>query len=197
MGDVDRRRAEPLVEPGELGAHAHAELRVEIRERLVHQVRSRLAHHRAAHRHTLALSARERPRAPVEHLLETQQPGHVRDATTDLGLRCMPHLQAVREVLADVHVRIEGVVLEDHREVAVARRQVGDVALADRDPAFGHDLEPREHPQQRRLAASGRADEDHELAALDHQADVVHRSHVPGEDLADAVEDDPAHRARG
>ena len=55
---VDRRHAEPLVQLRELGAHRHAQLGVEVRERLVHQERCGLAHHRAAHRHPLALPAR-------------------------------------------------------------------------------------------------------------------------------------------
>ena len=74
--DVDRRRAEAGVQRRELRAHADPELRVEVRERLVHEERLRLAHDRAAHRHPLALAARERGRPPVEHLLEAE---HVRD----------------------------------------------------------------------------------------------------------------------
>ena len=57
----------------ERGAHPDAELRVEVRERLVHQERLRLAHDRAAHRDALALAAGELRRAPVEQLLEAEQ----------------------------------------------------------------------------------------------------------------------------
>ena len=60
----------------ELGAHVDAELRVEVRERLVHQERGRLPHDRAAHRDALPLAAGERAGAPVEELLE---PEHARD----------------------------------------------------------------------------------------------------------------------
>ena len=55
--DVDGRGAEARVQARELGAHVHAQLRVQVRERLVHQERERLAHDRAAHRHPLALTA--------------------------------------------------------------------------------------------------------------------------------------------
>ncbi len=37
VGDVDGRRAEALVQPRDLGAGLHAQLGVEVRERLVHQ----------------------------------------------------------------------------------------------------------------------------------------------------------------
>ncbi len=41
VGDVDEGRAEALVQLGELGAHVDAQLRVEVRQRLVHRGRRR------------------------------------------------------------------------------------------------------------------------------------------------------------
>src|ERR687894_149642 len=46
--------------------HLHAQLRVEVRERLVHQIRLRLAHDRAAHRDALALVAGQVRGLPLE-----------------------------------------------------------------------------------------------------------------------------------
>ena len=57
--DVDRRHGEVALEPEDLGPHLDAELRVEVRERLVHQERLRLTHDRPAHRDALSLAARE------------------------------------------------------------------------------------------------------------------------------------------
>ena len=59
VGHVDGGGAEALLDPRDLGAHLHAQLRVEVRQRLVHQERRRVAHDRAAHRHALALAAGE------------------------------------------------------------------------------------------------------------------------------------------
>ena len=75
--DVDRRHAEVALEAGDLGAHLHAQLRVEVRERLVHQERRRLAHDRAAHRDPLALAARERARLALQERLEAEDPRRV------------------------------------------------------------------------------------------------------------------------
>ena len=55
--DVEGRGAELLVQPRDVGAHLHAQLGVEVRQRLVHQERGGLAHDRAAQRDPLALAA--------------------------------------------------------------------------------------------------------------------------------------------
>ena len=81
--------------------------------------------------------------------------------------------EAEAEVPAHREVRVERVVLEDHRDVALARVQVGDVAISDVDRPLAHLLDPRDHLHQRRLAAAGRADQHHELAVRDVEADVV------------------------
>ena len=57
--DVDDGGAHLVVQLLDLGAHLAAQLGVEIGQRLVEEEGDRLAHHRAAHRDALALSARE------------------------------------------------------------------------------------------------------------------------------------------
>ena len=64
--DVDGRHAQAVLQLDDLGARLHAQLRVEVGERLVHQVDRRLADDRAPHRHALALAAREGLRLAVE-----------------------------------------------------------------------------------------------------------------------------------
>jgi hypothetical protein len=89
-------------------------------------------------------------------------------------------------------VRIEGVALEDHRDVARARRQIGHVASADPDATARRLLEPGDHAQERRLAAARRPDEDEELAVGDLERDVFDRDHIT-ELLGDVFEDDLTH----
>ena len=122
--------------------------------------------------------------------------GDVLDPLPDLGLRGAPDLEPVAEVLADVHVRVERVALEHHRDVSVPRRDVGDVAAVDRDRAVRDLLEPGKRPEQRGLPAAGRADERDELPVLDAEGHVVERDDVALEDLGHVVELDHAHDAR-
>jgi hypothetical protein len=57
----------------------------------------------------------------------------------------------------------ERIALEHHAGVAAPGRKIGDLGAADPDHAAGRLDEARDHPQRRRLAASGRAEEDEEL----------------------------------
>ena len=59
VGDVDHRRAEPVVKVGELRPHAHAQLGVEVGERLVEEQRIGIDHHRASESDALLLAAGE------------------------------------------------------------------------------------------------------------------------------------------
>ena len=57
--------------------------------------------------------------------------GRLLDPLLDVGLGDLAQLQPERDVVADRHVRIERVALEDHRDVAILRRDVVDDAVAD------------------------------------------------------------------
>ncbi len=133
VGDVDGRRAQPLVQARELGAHRGAQLGVEVRQRLVEQERPRLAHQRAADRDALALAARELRRAAAHQGLQAEHRRQLVHAPRHLLARRAALAQAEGEVLAHAHVRIQRVVLEDHRDVAVRRGDRGHVAVPDHD----------------------------------------------------------------
>ena len=191
--DVDGRDAEPALQLVDLGAHLHPQLRVEVRERLVHQEGLRLAHDRAAHRDALALAARERARLALEELLDLQDLRGAADALLHLLLRQLAQLEPEGEVLLDGHVRVERVALEDHRDVAVLRRQVVDDSVADADLAVADLLEAREHPQGGRLPAARGPHEHHQLAVLDCEVEVPDGLRSVAVDLRDAVVLDLGH----
>ena len=172
VGDVDRGDAEVGLQRGDVGAGLHAHLGVEVRQRLVHAEHLRLAHDRATHGDPLTLTTRERLRLAVEVLHQPQDLGGLLDALLALLGRHLGHLQGEAHVVGHAHVRVERVVLEHHRDVAVLGRQRGDVAVADEDLAVVDLLEPGKHPQGGGLAASGGSDEDHELSVFDLQADA-------------------------
>ena len=178
VGDVDRGDAEATLQRGDLGAGLHAQLGVEVRQRLVHEEDLRLADDRAAHGHALALPTGEGLRLALEVGLEVEDLGGLLDALVDLGLVHAGDLQGEAHVVGHRHVRVERVVLEDHGNVTVLGGEVGDIAVADPDPALVDLLEAREHAERGGLAAPGRADEDEELTVFDVDVQLVDRGLV-------------------
>ena len=174
-------------------AHPDAELRVEIRKRLVHQKRARLAHDRASHRDALPLPAGKLRRLALEEIAEAEHRRDLLHAPPRLSLRRAPDLEAVPHVLTHRHVGVEGVALEHHRDVPVAGCEVGHVDVVDPHRARGHLLEPCHHAQKRRLAAAGGPDEDDELAVRDREAHVVDGDEAVSVHLRDPVEVDRRH----
>ena len=121
-----------------------------------------------------------------------QQLGGRLDALGDRRLALLLHAQAEGDVVEHRHVREHGVALEDHRDPAPARRQVGGVPPADPHTAAVDLLQPREPAQQRRLPAARGPEQDDELAVRHVEVDVVDRGDLP-EGLADVLEADVGH----
>ena len=71
----------------DLEAHLHAQLGVEVGQRLVEQEHRRLAHDRAAHRHALPLAAGKLARLALEERPELEDAGGAIDARLDVVLR--------------------------------------------------------------------------------------------------------------
>ncbi len=117
--DVDHRRAELLVQLGDLEPHLDAQLGVEVGERLVEEEHLGLAHDGPADGDALALAAGELLGPAVEQRFELQDRGRAAYALGDLRRRRAGHAQAEAHVLAHGHVRIERVGLEHHGDAAL------------------------------------------------------------------------------
>src|SRR5829696_7111112 len=183
VGDVDARCPDPVVQLGYLRPHLHPQFGVEVGERLVHKERLRLADYGTPEGHPLPLAAGERLRLPVEETLDGENPGGLVHPARDLRLVQLPELEREAHVLPYVHVGVEGVVLEDHGYVALARRKIIDYLVPYKDFATADVLEAGDHTQGGRLSATGRPDEDDELPIWDIQTYLVDGDHVLAEYL--------------
>ena len=82
-------------------------------------------------------------------------------------------LEREAHIVGNGHVRIQRVVLEHHRNVALLGMDIVDDAVPDRNRAGGDVFEPCEHPQQGRLAATGGTDQDDEFTVVDRDRHAV------------------------
>ena len=173
MGDVDRGEAEPVLERLDLVAQLHAHLGVEVRQRLVEKEKLRLDGERAPERDALALAAGEVRDLALLEAREVEQLQHLADPPPHLGPRHAAQAQAVADVAEHRHVRPERVGLEHHRDVALLRGEVRDIAAGEPDGAGRGLLEAGDGAQERGLAAAGRAEDRDELARRDGEVDAM------------------------
>ena len=143
----------------------------------------------------MLLSPGKLARVAFQQLVQAQEPGGGPDPVPALGGGYPPHLQAESHVPSDAHVGIEGVGLEHHGQIPFLGRQVIDHLAADEDLAPVRFLQPGDQAQRRGLAASGRPQEDRELAVLHPQRQVRHRQDVSRVGLGDPLQSDFSQRS--
>src|SRR5262249_26727574 len=173
-GDVDL-----VVQPAQPRAQLLTDLRVERTEGLVEQEDLGLGRARPGERHALPLPAGELRRQGLLETLELHQLEQLPHAVADLSLRPLADAQPKPDVVEHCHVAEERVVLEDEPDVALPYRRVGHVLLVVEDRPRIRDLEPRDDPQQRRLARARRPEQREQLAVGHLQADVVECQELP------------------
>ena len=75
-------------------------------------------------------------------------------------------------------MRIQRVVLEDHRDVAILRLQIVDDLAVDLDGTVADLFKTRYHAKRGGFAAAGRADKHDELFVLDIEVEVVYGNNI-------------------
>ncbi len=184
-----------LLQVHELELRLLAQLLVERRQRLIQQQHLGATDEGARQRHALALAAGELVRAALPERAELHHVERLLDALLLDRLVERQTAQAVADVVLHRHVRKQRVRLEHHVDGPLVRRHRAHFGPVDADAAAARVCEARQHPQQRRLAATGCPDEREHLALVDIQRDVVDRG-MSAESLADAIDEDLRSRGR-
>ena len=73
---------------------------------------------------------------------------------------------------------IKSIVLENHRDIAVFRRYVVNVSVADIDFAVGYFFKSRYHTKGGGFTAAGRTNQNYELFVLNFKIEIVDRYDV-------------------
>ena len=146
VGDVQAGHLHTPLQPFDFRPHGDAQLGVEVGQRLVEQEQLGVAHNRAPHRDALALAAGKLARLAFQQRAKAEHFGGLRHPGLDVVLRQATDFQPIGHVLEHAHMRIQRVVLEHHRNVALRRVQPGDVAAIEHDLAGGRFLQPGDQP---------------------------------------------------
>src|SRR3989442_2021555 len=86
-------------------------------------------------------------------------------SSVNLILCSLFHLEGIRYVLGYRHMRVEGVVLEDHRDVSLSWRETAHTVVVYHDLPLIGNLQSRDATQGRRFAAARGTKDDDKLAA--------------------------------
>ena len=192
MGDVDRSDAERLLELPDLGPHLHADLGVEVRQRLVEEEDVGVEHERSGEGDPLLLAAGELARVARLEPREVHLGEALLEAPGDRRGVELPEPEPVGDVRPHGHVGPERVVLEDHPDVALVGPEPVHAPLAEPDFAGVRSVEPRGQPKERRLATARGPEQREELPVGDFEGRAVHGGDV-AERLGDPLQQN-AHR---
>lgn len=124
VGDVERGGADRRMDTPQMRPHGGAQLRVEARERLVKEENARPRGNRACERHALLLPAAQSIRSTAFEARELHHCEGLADPSSDLRAVKPPHLETEGDVLRGGHVGIQGIVLKDHADAALARGKI-------------------------------------------------------------------------
>jgi hypothetical protein len=155
-----------------------AQLHVEVRQRFVQQKDLRITHQRPRQRRPLALAAGKLIGLTLEQMLDFEDARRPGDFLLNGAFIHLLGFERKSDVVVDRHMRVKRVALENHRNLAVARRHVVDNLVRDADFTVVRLLQPGDHAQQRGLAGAGWSDQHHELAFLNREADVFDHAHI-------------------
>ena len=188
VGNVDKGGSELLMELGELGSHLSTELSVKVGERLVEEEDLGVTDDGTAESDTLLLTAGESLGLSVEQVSNVEDLSCFFDAALDLFLGSLAKLQTECHVLKHGHMRIQSVVLEHHRDIAILRSNVVDQTVTDEKLTLGDLLKACNHTQSRGLTATGRTNEYQEFLVLDFKAEIGYGGNAAGVLLVNVLE---------
>ena len=151
---MDEGNAEAELKPAQFRAHAHAQKRIQRRERFVEQQDLRLRDQRPSERHALLLAARQLRGHALSERIHRNELEEFHRLLAARRLVDPAHLQGERDIVEAGQMREQRVALKHHRRAALGGRQVGNVGVADQNVAFGGAFVAGDHPQRGGLAAS-------------------------------------------
>ena len=179
VGDINGGDAEIPLHLLQLIAQLHAELRVQVGQRLVHTDDGRPRHQRPGNSHALLLAAGQLADGLLQLLVgQVNLPGDLPHLLVDLLLFQLLDLQAEGNVVIHRHRGEQGIALEHNADVAILDGYVGNILAVHIHRALDRLNKAGDGAQRGGFAAARRAQEGEELPLPDLHVDAVQRLKV-------------------
>ena len=183
VGNINEGGVDTLTELDDLSTHLVTQLGVEVGERLVHQHDLRVTDDGTTDGDTLSLTTGQSLGLTLEVLGDVEDLSGFTDLLVNDILRLLAKLQREGHVVVHGHVGVQSVVLEDHGDIAVFRRDVVH-ELAVNDQLTAADLfKAGDHTKGGGLAAAGRSDQNDEFLIGDIQVEFLNSDNAFIRDL--------------
>ena len=173
MGNEQGRDAKLFLQTLDLHTHAHAQLRVQVAERLIQKKEFRLNDKRSRQCHTLSLAAGHLLRKTVCQLRQSAYREDLLHFFIDGILIYLAGAQAKRYVVIHAQVREQRVTLEYQSEISFVNRNAGHILTVQGKGAARRLNETGNHTQGRGLAAAARPQKGYQLAFFHIQVQAL------------------------
>ena len=193
MGNIDEGGLEALMELGDLSSHLNAQLSIEVGKRFVHKEDLGLTNDGTTESNALSLTAGKSLGLTVEEMLDIEDAGSFLNALVDLGLGGLAELKTESHVIINSHVRIQGVVLEYHGDIAILGSNVVNEFVANVEFAVRNFFKTSNHAQGGGLSAAGRANENDKFLIFDVQAEIAYSGYAAGINLVNVFQSYACH----
>ena len=179
MGNEQSRYAESALITPEFGAGHASQTGIEAGERFVEEKHSRPAHDGARECHALSFASRELRRVAFQAVVDVKLARGLFNPAAYFVAGQAFVLQRKSDVVTHVHVRVQGVTLEHHRDAALVRRHVVNTFVPDLYPASVGRIQAGDQAQQCCFAAAGRSHQHEQLPVSKSQRNLVEGADIP------------------
>ena len=132
---------------GNLRPHRNTQLSIQVRQRLIHKENLCIPNDSASHSYPLTLTTRQISWLTLQKFLQAQNFCCFIDPFFNIFLAVLAQLETKSHVVVDSHVRIKGIVLEDHGDVPVFWRHIIDHCTVNRGSSFSDVFKTCNHTQ--------------------------------------------------
>ena len=173
VGDKDKRDADFLLDVFQFALHFLAQLEIQCTERLVEQQNFRLVDQRAGDGNTLLLTAGHLRDAALVKAAQTDQTQHALDLLLDDVFRLLFEIETESNIVIHVQMRKQRVFLEYRVDLALVRRQTGNILAVKQHLTVIGVEKARNDAQECGFAAAGRAEQRDEFVFMNVQRNAV------------------------